>query len=242
MNQFLKTESDIKSWLDCMEITQYKLLPDPHYGFVVDVNQSVNISNKNLCTFPVKFNKIRDHFLCNKNKLTSLWGAPQSVGGNFYCDSNQLTSLEGAPQRVEGSFNCTDNLLINLQFFPSSLGLNFICDNNRITSLLGSPNEIKGIFSCSHNLLQSLKHASLTVRHHFWCDHNQILDLLHCPQRVEGSFFCDNNVNLGNAQQTTNFSKILQIHLETKRIRDEKEQISASLDSLSLHRKIHHKI
>jgi hypothetical protein len=31
-------------------------------------------------------------------------GAPPTVDGNFYCDQNQLTSLEGAPESV-GSFN-----------------------------------------------------------------------------------------------------------------------------------------
>jgi len=29
--------------------------------------------------------------------LTSLEGAPSSVGGNFYCSGNKLTSLEGFP-------------------------------------------------------------------------------------------------------------------------------------------------
>jgi len=36
-------------------------------------------------------------------KLTTLEGAPQTVGGYFYCSNNKLTSLEGAPQKV-GSF------------------------------------------------------------------------------------------------------------------------------------------
>ena len=41
--------------------------------------------------------------------LTSLEGAPSSLGGSFYCTScTSLTSLEGATSSVGGSFNCND--------------------------------------------------------------------------------------------------------------------------------------
>ena len=37
-------------------------------------------------------------FNCYNNKLTTLEGAPSSVGGDFSCSfNNNLTSLEGAP-------------------------------------------------------------------------------------------------------------------------------------------------
>jgi hypothetical protein len=48
-------------------------------------------------------------FYCDNNRLTSLVGAPQTVGINFYCQNNQLTSLEGAPQTFDGSFYCHGN-------------------------------------------------------------------------------------------------------------------------------------
>jgi hypothetical protein len=43
------------------------------------------------------------------NQLTSLEGAPQSVGGYFSCSNNHLTSLKGAPQSVDGVFYCYNN-------------------------------------------------------------------------------------------------------------------------------------
>ena len=46
---------------------------------------------------------------CSNSKLTSLKGAPSSVGGDFYCNDNKLTSLEGAPKSVGGNFDCSYN-------------------------------------------------------------------------------------------------------------------------------------
>ena len=54
-------------------------------------------------------------FDCRNNQLTSLEGAPSSVGGNFYCDHNQLASLAGAPQSVGGHFYCSSNQLTSLE-------------------------------------------------------------------------------------------------------------------------------
>ena len=41
---------------------------------------------------------VRGNYNCANNFLSTLEGAPQSVGGHFYCHNNQLTSLEHAPQ------------------------------------------------------------------------------------------------------------------------------------------------
>ena len=54
------------------------------------------------------------YFACSYNQLTSLKGAPASVGGHFYCYNNQLTSLEGAPASVGGYFYCSNNQLTTL--------------------------------------------------------------------------------------------------------------------------------
>ena len=32
-----------------------------------------------------------------------------SIDGHFYCSNNKLTSLVGAPKTVGGSFDCSDN-------------------------------------------------------------------------------------------------------------------------------------
>ena len=46
------------------------------------------------------------HFYCSYNDLTSLEGAPSSVGRDFWCDYNLLTSLKGAPKFVGDGFYC----------------------------------------------------------------------------------------------------------------------------------------
>jgi hypothetical protein len=48
-------------------------------------------------------------FDCSENNLTSLKGAPQTVGENFNCKENKLTSLKGAPQKVGRNFYCFRN-------------------------------------------------------------------------------------------------------------------------------------
>jgi hypothetical protein len=83
--------------------------------------------NKKVNQLPVKFGKVSGGFYCNDNQLTSLEGAPQSVGGYFNCNNNQLTSLVGAPQSVGGSFNCMNNQLTSLEGAPQSVGGWFYC-------------------------------------------------------------------------------------------------------------------
>jgi hypothetical protein len=55
------------------------------------------------------------NFRCSDNNLTSLVGAPSSVGGYFGCANNKLTSLEGAPSSVSGNFYCSHNKLTSLK-------------------------------------------------------------------------------------------------------------------------------
>ena len=94
------------------------------------------------------------NFSCGSNGLTSLQGAPQSVGGDFYCGFNQLTSLQGAPQSVGGYFDCSSNQLTSLQGAPQSVGESFYCGSNRLTSLVGAPQKIGGDFICDDDLLR----------------------------------------------------------------------------------------
>ena len=47
-----------------------------------------------------------DYFDCSNNLLTSLEGAPESVGGGFYCPNNQIISLEGVSEQIKGDFYC----------------------------------------------------------------------------------------------------------------------------------------
>ena len=76
--------------------------------------------------------------------LTSLEGAPKTVGRSFYCYDNQLTSLEGAPQKVGEDFNCSDNYLTSLEEAPKTINGDFQCYNNRNLHSLDGLGEVKG--------------------------------------------------------------------------------------------------
>jgi hypothetical protein len=108
---------------------------------------------------------VTDHFSCANNKLTSLEGAPSSVGGTFFCANNKLTSLEGAPSSVGGNFNCYNNKLTSLEGAPSSVGGNFNCYNNKLTSLEGAPSSVGGNFNCYNNNLTSLHNIHKQIKH-----------------------------------------------------------------------------
>ena len=75
----------------------------------IDVDGSVIISGRNLTKIPFKFRNVSDDFYCYDNQLTSLEGAPITVGGGFDCTCNNLISLKGTPNRVGGNFLCYNN-------------------------------------------------------------------------------------------------------------------------------------
>ena len=94
---------------------------------LVDVDGDFDCSREGLNDLlGIRFGRAFWNFYCNGNNLTSLEGAPQTVGGDFYCSDNSLQTLEGAPQTVGGEFSCY---------------------NNRLTSLAGAPKTIRGEFS-----------------------------------------------------------------------------------------------
>jgi hypothetical protein len=101
----------------------------------IDVDGNVDLYNKGLIKIPFNFNRVSGFFYCDNNQLTSLEGAPQSVG-DFYCHNNQLTRLEGAPQSVR-NFVCYDNQLTSLEGAPQNFDGVFYCHNNKLTNLNG---------------------------------------------------------------------------------------------------------
>jgi hypothetical protein len=138
----------------------------------VDVASSVDISFLNLDKIPLSFGRIRGDFNCSNNKLTSLVGAPHSVGISFFCHNNLLTTLEHAPPQV---------------------GKSFICKGNRLISLVGAPDTINGSFDCSENRLGSLTSGPVTVNGTYDCSHNRLPDLEGLPRFMQGAFYCLGN-------------------------------------------------
>ena len=118
-------------WLDKCAKGSWKL--NPQTG-LVDVDGDFNCSKQGLTDLKgVRFGKVRGYFHCSNNQLTSLLGAPKSVGGGFYCYYNELTTLVGAPQSVGRDFYCDNNQLTTLVGAPQSVGRDFYCSGNPVT-------------------------------------------------------------------------------------------------------------
>ena len=81
---------------------------------LVDIRGNVNLSSCNLTKLPLKFGEVTGYFQCEHNYLTTLEGAPHTVG-NFDCQGNKLTSLEGAPRLVRGYFDFEDNKICSFE-------------------------------------------------------------------------------------------------------------------------------
>ena len=114
--------------------------------------------NGKLITDKTKDEPWPGYFSCHTNQLTSLKGAPASVGGGFSCSHNQLTSLEGSPASVGGGFSCDNNQLTSLEGAPASVDGYFSCTNNKLTSLEGIHKILKsmnGTFFAYDNPLKS---------------------------------------------------------------------------------------
>ena len=77
---------------------------------LVDVFSDFDCSDQGRRDFKgVKFGVVDGNFDCDKNRLTSLKGAPLKVGVSFYCSYNALTSLVGAPKRARCGLSCVNN-------------------------------------------------------------------------------------------------------------------------------------
>jgi hypothetical protein len=133
--------------------------------------------DKTVNQLPVKFGKVSGKFDCFNNQLTSLIGAPQSVGGDFHCGNNQLTSLEGAPQSVGGYFSCSNNQLTSLAGAPQSVGGSFNCGDNQLTSLVGAPQSVGGYFDCQWSPTLPLLRTVVAKKVVIWKGNNHFKEI-----------------------------------------------------------------
>ena len=196
-NQLFESQQELtqeqKDWLDKCTDGTWEI--NPQTG-LIDVYGDFECKEQGLPDFKgVRFGKVTLSFNCSDNSLTSLAGAPQSVGKFFNCSDNSLTSLEGAPQEVGASFDCSDNSLTSLEGVPRTVGGSFYCSEYFLTSLEGLPEgfSVDGNFNCSYNQLISIKGSPQIVGGNFNCSHNQLTSLGGAPQRVNRIFNCYNN-------------------------------------------------
>ena len=179
-----------------LTLSKLKLNPETgRYDYDGDLDSYIlkNFVSEDKDGFTVNFGNISGDFDCYELGLTSLKGAPETVGGTFYCSRNKLTSLEGAPQKVGGEFNCQWNQLTSLEGAPKTVGGDFYCSGLGLTSLKGAPQEVGGNFWCYNNQLTSLKGAPKTVRGSFLCYSNKLTSLEGAPQKIGGNFKCYEN-------------------------------------------------
>jgi hypothetical protein len=148
-------------------------------------------------------------FGCSENQLTTLTGAPQTVGGDFECNNNQLTTLAGAPQTVDGYFSCSRNQLTTLSGAPQTVGESFFCYYNQLTTLVGAPQTVDGNFYCYGNQLTTLVGAPQKVSWDFDCNDNRLTTLVGAPQTVDGDFSCDSFELQNGAWNPQGWTKIL---------------------------------
>ena len=129
-----QTEAEVAEICRKYNITDWKLNSDG----LIDVDGDVNLYNCSLTELPLKFRHVTDYFHCSENQLTSLDGAPHTVGYAFYCYANLLTSLVGGPKKCL-SYNCASNKLENFVGAPERISGFFHGNINKLTSLKGSP-------------------------------------------------------------------------------------------------------
>jgi uncharacterized protein (DUF1330 family) len=158
---------------------------------LVSCTGSVNLK-KELKRLPVAFDKVGGGFWCHDNQLTTLEGAPTSVGGSsFSCSNNQLTTLEGAPTSVGGDFLCHNNQLTTLEGAPTSVGGSLLCHINQLTTLEGAPTSVGGDFWCYTNQLTTLK-GMPTVPGILHLSYSPTLPLLRCLLAKEIQLYPEN--------------------------------------------------
>ena len=78
--------TNVKQWLDNMEIKKYVINDD----LSVDVNGDVLLYKKGLSEIPVQFNRVDGFFNCANNQLTSFKNFQIYIGGYFQYKDNPL--------------------------------------------------------------------------------------------------------------------------------------------------------
>jgi hypothetical protein len=109
-------------------IKNYTINPDGS----IDVDEEVDLYNKNLKKLPLKFNKVNVWFDCSFNQLTTLEGSPVEVNDGFDCSNNKLTSFEFTPKIIRSGFDCRFNNIKTFEYFPSFIKYYFWCNGNPI--------------------------------------------------------------------------------------------------------------
>ena len=183
------SEEEIHKLCKTYNIENYTIQPDGS----VDVDGDVSLSRLGFEKLPLKFGLVTGYFDCLNNQLTTLEGAPTSVGEHFDCNYNQLTNLEHFPEVVGESIYMTKNYLTSLEGLPKEVNGTLHCQYNRLTDLKGCPQKIDGSLQASDNQLTSLEGSPREVATEFNCSKNKLTSLEGCPDIVGRDFNFNKN-------------------------------------------------
>lgn len=145
MHEFLKTEIEIKNWLNAMSVENYSIkkhiIPNNSL-FVVDIAQNVSLRQKQLSYLPIQFGLIRGSFDISDNSLTSLKGTPFEIVGPFYCHDNPLSSLDYAPKKA-GVFSCSGELALKkMPSLECEINFDFIHCEKQVENIIPELKEL----------------------------------------------------------------------------------------------------
>jgi hypothetical protein len=143
----LKTEEEIKAWLDDNGVKNYTINKD----LTVDVKGSITI-NIDESELPVQFNTVNGYFsIANSKNLKSLKGCPKNLEASFSADNTPITNCEGIG-KVGGMIS-----LKKCKKLKSLKGLN---KNNDILTgplVLMDCDELTSLKGCSSKILKNLR-------------------------------------------------------------------------------------
>lgn len=223
-HELLKNKEDIKQWLKNHDITNYNLIEDKEYGYLVDVNTSVILCNCGLNEIKVKFGHIEGDFYVSKNYLKSLLGSPRSVLGTFSCSENQLKSLQYGPLHTRSYF-CKSNELTTLEYAPLSVEL-LDCSYNMITSLKHLPAIPLITIIASHNEIKTLGDIQFKCLGFIKIENNLLEDLEGFSEHTK--YMLGGNPKLGKYQGMRKIVNLEQIQQEFN-TEKEKKQLNVTI-------------
>ena len=116
-----------------------------------------------------------------------------TVNGFFYCSNNKLTSLKGCPQYV-GGFDCSCNEIKSLMYGPVKAAY-YCCSLNDLQTLNGAPRTTE-FFYCAGNNLTNLQYGPVKSLV-YDCSNNNITNLDYIPKDCSDFVFFNNPVYKG---------------------------------------------
>jgi hypothetical protein len=126
-------ERSIEDWCVALKLKDFHINDNNS----IDVYTNVDIDNKGLKKFPIKFNEIRGYFSCRFNGLETLENGPIELSGGYYCENNNIRSLNGYPKKIGIEFSFNRNPVYNLyavfgrslEKYKASLDFNYFREN-----------------------------------------------------------------------------------------------------------------